>query len=95
MGCFPGSATLGGAWVRTSYNGNVRHNFAGVGMTFDPDADAFYAPQPYPSWSLDAAYQWQPPVPRPETTDVMIAAGEFWSWDEASVSWTLAGGAAT
>ena len=37
---------LGGTWVKTSYNGNIRYNYAGVGFTYDPDADAFIAPRP-------------------------------------------------
>jgi hypothetical protein len=66
--------------VRTSYNGNIRYNYAGIGYTYDPVDDAFIAPSPYPSWSLDQNFDWQPPTPRPE--------GEaFWSWDEDSLSW--------
>lgn len=37
---------LGGTWVKTSYNGNIRYNFAGVGYTYDPIDDAFIAPMP-------------------------------------------------
>ena len=37
---------LGGTWVKTSYNGNIRYNYAGIGHTYDPDADAFIAPRP-------------------------------------------------
>jgi hypothetical protein len=37
---------LGGAWVKTSYNGNIRYNFAGIGFTYDPIDDAFIAPMP-------------------------------------------------
>jgi hypothetical protein len=37
---------LGGTWVKTSYNGNIRYNYAGIGYTYDPDADAFIAPRP-------------------------------------------------
>ena len=32
--------------VRTSYNGNIRYNYAGVGYTYDADADAFISPRP-------------------------------------------------
>jgi hypothetical protein len=38
--------SLGGVWVKTSYNGNIRKNFAGVGYTYDADRDAFIAPKP-------------------------------------------------
>ena len=37
---------LGGTWVKTSFNGSERYNFAGIGFTYDPDADAFIAPRP-------------------------------------------------
>ena len=37
---------LGGTWVKTSYNGNIRYNYAGIGYTYDADADAFIAPRP-------------------------------------------------
>jgi hypothetical protein len=37
---------LGGTWVKTSYNGNIRYNYAGIGYTYDSDADAFIAPRP-------------------------------------------------
>jgi hypothetical protein len=37
---------LGGTWVKTSYNGNIRYNYAGIGFTYDPIDDAFIAPMP-------------------------------------------------
>ena len=46
---------LGGTWVQTSYNGNVRKNFAGIGYTYDETRDAFIPPTPYASWVLDEA----------------------------------------
>lgn len=71
---------FGGNWVQTSYNGNIRKRYAGIGYTYRPDLDAFIAPQPYPSWTLDADTNWQAPVPMP--TD-----GEMYSWDEANQTW--------
>jgi len=71
----------GGQWKQTSYNNNIRYNYAGIGYVFDADADAFYAPQPYPSWSLNDAYRWRPPTPRPD--------GEDYFWDEANVKWSV------
>jgi hypothetical protein len=75
---------------RTSYNtrGNVhvnggtpyRGNYAGIGYIYREDIDAFVAPQPFASWTLDANAQWQPPVAMP--TD-----GKMYSWDEATTSW--------
>ena len=64
---------------RTSYNDNIRKQYAGIGFTYDPVADVFVAPQPYPSWSLDVNYDWQPPTPRPE--------GLNWVWNEPTLSW--------
>jgi hypothetical protein len=77
---------LGGNWKQTSYNGKVRKNYAGIGYAYRADIDAFVAPQPYPSWVLDADAKWQAPVPMP--TD-----GKMYSWDEASLSWVEVEGA--
>lgn len=64
--------------VRTSYNNNIRKQFAGIGYTYDENADVFIAPQPFPSWKLDANYDWQPPTPKPDGLFI---------WDEATLSW--------
>ena len=77
---------LGGNWKQTSYNGNIRKNYAGIGYTYHADIDAFVAPQPYPSWVLDENAQWQAPVPMPED-------GKMYSWDEAAQAWTEVEGA--
>ena len=72
---------LGGTWKQTSYHGNIRKNFAGIGYTYDTALDAFVPPQPYPSWVLNPnTAQWEPPVPMP--TD-----GKRYKWDEATQSW--------
>ena len=74
---------FGGVWKQTSYNGNFRKNYAGIGHKYYADIDAFAAPQPYPSWSLDANAHWQPPVAMP--TD-----GTFenpYTWDEPNQTW--------
>lgn len=53
---------FGGRWVQTSYNGTIRKNYAGEGYTYDPQRDAFIAPQPGPEWTLDeATCQWVKP----------------------------------
>ena len=74
---------FGGNWKQTSYNGNIRKNYAGIGYTYRADIDAFAAPQPYPSWTLDANAQWQPPVAMP--TDGTMESP--YTWDEATTSW--------
>jgi hypothetical protein len=53
---------LGGTWVKTSYNGNIRYNFAGIGFTYDADADAFIAPAPcdHEELTLNTSnYKWE------------------------------------
>lgn len=44
---------LGGTWIKTSYNGKIRKNFAGIGFTYDPDRDAFIPPKPENAIGLD------------------------------------------
>lgn len=66
---------------RTSYHGNIRGRFAGIGFSYDPIADVFIEPQPYPSWTLDENYDWQPPKPKP--------ANAFSVWDEAEGEWII------
>ena len=69
---------------RTSYNGNIRKNYAGLGFTYDAAKDAFIAPKPYNSWVLDeATCRWQAPTPKP--TD-----NKRYYWDEATTSWVEA-----
>ncbi len=67
-------------WVQTSYNNNIRKQFAGTGYTYDSDRDVFVAPSPYPSWSLDENSDWQPPTPMPEDDNM-------YSWNEDTQSW--------
>jgi hypothetical protein len=65
---------------RTSYNNNIRANYAGVGYTYDEANDVFYAPQPFPSWTLDDNWQWQAPHPAPDD-------GEEYGWNEETGDW--------
>ena len=81
------------SWVQTSYNTHagqhpegrpLRKNYAGIGFTYDSVRDAFYAPQPFASWTLDeATCIWNPPTPHPDD-------GNRYVWDEPTVSWVLA-----
>jgi hypothetical protein len=64
--------------VRTSYNGNIRKQYAGVGYTYDSVNDVFIAPQPYLSWSLDKNFDWQAPKTKPVGN---------WIWDEEAGDW--------
>jgi hypothetical protein len=68
---------------RTSYNGNIRKNYAGVGFKYDKEFDVFIAPQPFPSWKLDhTTYQWKAPVAMPEMIE-----GFCWIWSEYNKEW--------
>ena len=86
-----------GEWIQTSYNtrGSVhygqdgqpdggvalRGNYAGIGFTYDRTNDVFYAPQPFPSWTLNnTTWTWEPPVVYP--TD-----GKFYTWNEETKNW--------
>jgi len=69
-------------WVQTSYNSNIRYNFAGVGYTWDSENDAFYAPQPFASWSLNEDYIWEAPIPMPEDDNI-------YAWDEENQQWKI------
>jgi hypothetical protein len=68
---------------RTSYNGNIRANYAGVGYIYDPTFDIFIAPQPYPSWKLNyTTYQWEAPVAIPTGVEGYIPR-----WSEYNKEW--------
>lgn len=72
---------FGGNWKQTSYNANIRKNYAGQGFTYDAQRDAFIPPKPFSSWLLnETTCQWDSPAPYP--TD-----GKRYVWDESSLSW--------
>jgi hypothetical protein len=71
---------LGGTWIQTSYNNNIKKQYAGIGYKYDRDLDIFIAPQPFPSWSLDHNSDWQAPVQYP--TD-----GKNYIWVENDLEW--------
>jgi|SRR5210317_1093998 hypothetical protein len=59
----------------------LRYNFAGVGYNYDAQADAFYAPQPFPSWILNTeSYIWEAPTSMPDD-------GNRYTWNEETTSW--------
>ena len=80
-----------GQWIQTSYNTHggvhsnggtpLRKNYAGIGFTYDTARDAFYAPQPYPSWTLnDDSCFWEAPTAKPDD-------GGRYVWNEETTSW--------
>ena len=75
---------LGGNWKQTSYNGNMRTRYAGIGYSYNAGLDAFVPPQPHASWVLDnATANWESPLgAAPALTDAETEAGSFYTWDE-------------
>lgn len=70
---------LGGTWIQTSYNSNIRGIYAGVGFSYNADKDIFVFPQPYPSWIRNGS-DWNAPVARPMD-------GKAYKWLEDSLAW--------
>jgi hypothetical protein len=72
---------LGGTWKKTSYNANIRKNYAGMGYTYDSTRDAFIPPKPFNSWILNEdTCGWEPPTSMP--TD-----GTLYRWSEDELAW--------
>ena len=77
---------FGGTWKQTSYNNNIRKNFAGVGFTYDSERDAFIPPKPYASWTLnETTCQWEAPTAMPDDNNMYMWNEETTSWDVVSV----------
>ncbi len=79
-------------WKQTSYNNNMRGNYAGIGYTYMENVatlgvgstDVFISQQPYASWTISTtAAQWEAPITQPGLTTSQIAAGSYYEWDEA------------
>lgn len=71
---------LEGQWIQTSYNNRIRKQYAGIGYSYDTENDVFITPQPFPSWELDASFDWQPPTPYPSEEGM-------WDWNEEQLIW--------
>ena len=70
-------------WKQTSYNGNIRKNYAGIGYTYDEDRDAFIPKKPYNSWILNETNcQWEAPSAMPDD-------GEKYNWNEETTTWDI------
>jgi hypothetical protein len=70
---------IGGTWIKTSYNGNIRGICAGVGYSYNEEEDIFVTPQPYPSWIRNGSF-WEAPTPMP-------TEGGPWIWVEEDLNW--------
>ena len=70
-------------WKQTSYNNNIRKNFAGIGYTYDENRDAFIPPKPFTSWILnEETCQWKAPVAYPDDSNV-------YNWNEETQQWDV------
>ena len=70
-------------WKQTSYNNNIRKNYAGIGFTYDAERDAFIPPKPFDSWVLnEETCRWDAPTPMPQD-------GQLYMWDESTTSWII------
>ena len=72
---------LGGTWIKTSYNNNIRGVYAGIGFYYNEEEDIFIVPQPYPSWTRNGSF-WEAPTLYP--TD-----GKEYQWVEADLNWQV------
>ena len=70
-------------WKQTSYNNNIRKNFAGIDYKYDQTRDAFIPPKPFDSWTLNEdTCHWEAPVAKPDD-------GEEYNWNETNQTWDL------
>ena len=73
-------------WKQTSYNNNIRKNYAGIGYTYDETRDAFIPPKPYNSWILnETTCLWEAPIPLPNDASI----DRKYTWNESTLSWDL------
>lgn len=78
---------LGGTWKQTSYNGNFRKNYAGIGYTYDSQRDAFIPPKPFNSWLLnETTCNWEAPVALPQDAGTGDPP-KFYTWNEDILNW--------
>ena len=73
---------LGGTWKKTSYNGNIRKRYAGIGFSYNAELDAFIGPKLHASWVLNnTTADWEAPVTMP------VVEGKKYTWDEPTLAW--------
>ena len=74
---------LGGTWIQTSYNNNIRKNYAGIGYTYDQERDAFIAPKPFSKWVLnEETCRWEAPTPYPTDNKIYVWNDNQGEWEE-------------
>ena len=70
-------------WKQTSYNNNIRKNYAGIGFQYDQTRDAFIPPKPFNSWILnESTCNWEAPVAHPND-------GNRYTWNESTLTWDI------
>jgi hypothetical protein len=70
-------------WKQTSYNNNIRKNYAGIGYQYDQTRDAFIPPKPFNSWILNEdTCRWNAPIAKPEDDNM-------YSWNESTLTWDI------
>lgn len=68
--------------LRTSYNGKIRKNYAGIGYKYDEERDAFIAPKPFTKWILnEETCQWEPPIPYPSDEQIYNWNNKLGKWE--------------
>ena len=77
-------------WKQTSYNNNIRKNYAGIGFKYDKTRDAFIPPKPFNSWILNEdTCRWEAPVAKPTLTQEQIDNKNYYKWNETIQNWEL------
>jgi hypothetical protein len=77
-------------WKQTSYNGNFRVRYSGIGMIYNEEHDAFIYPQRYSSWTFNPqTCDWDPPVLPPELTEEQVNLGFIRIWIEDRQEWII------
>jgi len=86
------SSLYGGyTWKKTKMDSNYRGKYAAIGDIYDPNIDAFYKEQPYPSWTLNTnSYNWEPPIPYPtQNFNQDNKPLDKYNWNEENQVWDL------
>ena len=74
-------------WKQTTYNGNFRKHYAGIGYTYDEDRDAFIPKKPFNSWILNEdTCVWEAPISKPTTE---LEDNQYYSWNESIINWEI------
>jgi hypothetical protein len=73
--------SLGGTWIKTSYNGNIRGTYAGIGFSYNKEEDIFVRPKPFDSWTRNGS-DWEAPTPYPSDEKTYLWNEQILSWEE-------------